>query len=204
VYFSRSFVVLVGLAMALGCFAQGADGGVAFELAVSLSSGSSVCVQHTQELHGAPAGCAKTLRWRKPEVDNEGGWSTRVGKGAMRLDRKVFMALLACAPATGDAASRALVKTGGVDARAARQAASDISSWTGWLVAILVIMVFAMKHIWENYEIRRIVPEPTARVTRTMIVQGPVTYATGNRLNPVCDGRYQPLSEREFDCWMVN
>jgi hypothetical protein len=139
----------------------------------------------------------------------EEGWQTKAGKGAMRLERKLLLALLACAPATGDAASRALIKTGSAVERAASQAATLTesaanSSWTGWFVAFLVILVFAMKHLWENYEIRRIVPAAPAKATRTMIVQGPVTYATENRLSPVCAGRYQPLADREFDCWVTS
>jgi hypothetical protein len=138
----------------------------------------------------------------------EEGWQTKAGKGAMRLERKLLMALLVCAPAAGDAASRALVKTGSMVEReaasraatASQAASATTTSWTGWLAALIVTMLFVGKYLAENYEIRRIMP---TKCTRTVCAQGPVTYATPNRLSPVCAGRYQPLAEREFDAWVM-
>jgi hypothetical protein len=134
------------------------------------------------------------------------GWQTKVGKGAMRLERKLFIALLACAPTTSDADSRSLATTEGMAEReavnqVASTGAATTPSWLGWLAVLIATVAFLCQYVRANYEIRRI---PPTKHLRTVSAQGPVTYATADRLSPVCAGRYQSLAEREFDAWVMN
>ncbi len=129
------------------------------------------------------------------------GWTTKVGRGAMRLERKLLMALLACAPAASDADSRSLATFDGTATareateRAASTETTTATSWLGWLLVLVLTLAFLCQYVWANYEIRRI---PPALGVRSLSVQGPVTYATSDRLSPVCAGRYQPLADRDF------
>ncbi len=69
------------------------------------------------------------------------------------------------------------------------------TGWLGWVVAAMMTLLLLWRMCSERFELR------AAKKTRSMLVQGPVTYHQSFSITGENRSRFQVLPEREFGAW---
>ena len=119
----------------------------------------------------------------------EHGWSVQRGKNTARLERRLLVPLLAASPGVSGAACAVIpFGSGAADP-------SDECSTLGWLVAFVLGLLLVWKMLWDKVEVH------TRKRTRSVMVQGPVTYKVAFVTDGTNRSRYQPLPGHEFGAW---
>ena len=117
----------------------------------------------------------------------EHGWSMQRGKNTARLERRLLLPLLAASPGVSGTAGAVIpFGSGAADP-------SDENGALGWLVAVLLVLPLVWKMLSDKVEVRT--------RTRSVMVQGPVTYKVAFAVDGTNRSRYQPLPEHEFGAW---